>query len=87
MKYLTAIILILILLFCYVKFIRAQVYAMDAEQITIIATEVPEKTVTISQEWEVNMTASVPANPCNICIKYQPPSQCIEACADVIIYE
>ena len=58
------------------------------DNLNIRIKDQPERTVSISQTWETKISASVPANPCNICLRLAASSfDCLEACSDIVIYE
>ena len=41
--------------------------------------------VTVTNEYDVEMSASVEPNICNYCLRNFNPSQCLEACQDIVI--
>jgi len=60
----------------------------DKQSVLITGTDGVPTSVTVMNEWAedtVEMKATVPENICNYCIKNFNPSQCIEACGDILI--
>jgi hypothetical protein len=89
MRYFIFILAILILLaaFFVADTMRGEASEMftDATEITVTANE---QELGVSYSWDTEVTASVPVNSCNLCLKYAKHTRaCLLPCKHLVITE